>query len=236
MSTEHEHHEEVIDLEAYGKGKKPVPPGRKYKIKIDKHEYVVSVSEMTGRDILALAGKTPDKFILQQKIGPAVHRVEPDQIVSFLAHGVERFMTIPREVTEGEGPQGRRDFDLLPQDEHYLVSRGLLWEAVLESGVRRIVIHDLPIPQGYNVASASVYVRIEAGYPDTQIDMAYFYPHLRRSDQRPINALAAENFDGKEWQRWSRHRTGASAWRIGEDNLGTHLELVADWLCSELLK
>lgn len=236
MSIEHPQHEEVIDLEAYGKAGKPVPPGKKYQIKIDKQLYQVAVSELAGQEILALANKTPDKYILQQKIGPNVSRIGADELVSFLKPGVERFMTIPNEVTEGEVAQRRRDFELLSQDELYLTTLGLVWEAVIEGGVRRVVIRDWSLPVGYNLSKVDVNVRLEAGYPDTQIDMAYFHPHLARANQRPINALSSDHFDGRDWQRWSRHRTGNSIWRIGEDNLGTHMELVVDWLRAELLK
>lgn len=236
MSTEHPQHEEVIDLEAYGKEGKPVPPGKKYQIKVDKHLYQVAVSELTGREILALANKTPEKYILQQKVGPNVHRVGADEMVSFLKPGVERFMTIPNEVTEGEAAPRRRDFDLLPQDEQYLVSLGQEWEAIVEAGIRRIIIRNWMLPAGYGVSHADVNVRLDAGYPDTQIDMAYFYPHLARADQRPINGLSSDHFDGRDWQRWSRHRTDNSKWRAGEDNLATHMELVVDWLYAELRK
>jgi hypothetical protein len=236
MNTNDQQQDEVIDLESYGKANKPVPTGKRYQIKIDKQLYQVAVSELTGREILALAAKTPEKYILQQKIGSSVHRVGADEVVSLLKPGVERFMTIPNEVTEGETEQLRRDFEVLPQDLAYLSMHGLTWEAILEDGVQRVAIRGWPLPCGYNVEKVDVYVRLEAGYPDTQIDMAYFFPHLARADQRPINALSSEQFGGQNWQRWSRHRTGNSAWRMGEDNLGTHMELVVDWLRTELLK
>ena len=66
--------------------------------------------------------------------------------------------------------------------------------------------------------------------------MAYFYPGLSRADGKAIGALSPLEFDGKSWQQWSRHRTAASVWRMGEDNLSTHMTLVADWLNQELLK
>lgn len=236
MSTENQQSDDEIDVEAYAKSKKPVPPGKKYRIRIDKPSFVVDVDHMTGLQILALAGKTPDKFILQQKIGAQVTRVEPAETVSFLHPGVERFMTIPKEVTEGEGPLPRRHFDLMPDDEAYLASLNRPWEAVLEAGVRRVVLKNWPLPEGYGLDQVDINVRLEVGYPDAQIDMAYFSPHLQRADKKAIGALSSDNFDGKDWQRWSRHRTAGSAWRIGEDNLSTHMALVNNWLCEELRK
>jgi hypothetical protein len=42
--------------------------------------------------------------------------------------------------------------------------------------------------------------------------------------------------DGKQFQQWSRHRTGANPWRPGLDNVCTHLLLVNSWLEKELRK
>lgn len=95
--------DEIIDIEEYAKAKKPVPAGRKYRIRIDDNRYVVDVPSMTGRQILALAGKTPpENFILTQKLhGGKLHTVELDEVVDFTAPGVERFNTLPRQVQEG---------------------------------------------------------------------------------------------------------------------------------------
>ncbi|MBX9746205.1 MAG: hypothetical protein K2X34_04840, partial [Hyphomonadaceae bacterium] len=55
-------------------------------------------------------------------------------------------------------------------------------------------------------------------------------------DGRAIGALAHDDFDGKTWQRWSRHRTPANRWRPGIDGLSTHFALVQEWLARELMK
>lgn len=228
--------DDIIDLEQFAAAGKPAPKGRKYRIRIDKEVKVVEVDHMTGREILALVGKTPDKYILRQRTKGGVHPVGPDDTVSFLDLGVERFMTIPKEVTEGEGPQPRRQFTLLKVDADYLDGLGLRWEAVVDGGVQAAVIYGWPIPAGYNLPSADVHVRFNSGYPDTQLDMAYFAPALARADGRGINNLSMTTFDGRGWQQWSRHRTAASAWRPGTDDLSTHMALMEDWLASELRK
>ena len=227
---------EVIDIEVYAKEGKKVPKDREYKIRVDKTQYTVSSATLTGREILTLVGKTPEQFILRQKINGQVVRIELNQVVDFTEPGVERFMTIPNEVTEGEAGLMRHDFEMMQDDLIYLQSLNLPYETVLEGGVRRVLIHGFPIPKGYNVDKASVFVYLQPGYPDAQIDMAYFYPYLSRVDGKPIGALTPLAFDNKNWQQWSRHRTVASAWRMGEDNLSTHMSLVADWLNQELLK
>jgi hypothetical protein len=118
----------------------------------------------------------------------------------------------------------------------WLEGRGTPYELVAAGGARRVVLYDFAVPQGYNVPSLAANVRVEGGYPDTQIDMVYFYPQLARANGRPIAAISGDEFDGKVWQRWSRHRTPANPWRPGLDGLATHFALVQDWLERESKK
>lgn len=61
--------------------------------------------------------------------------------------------------------------------------------------------------------------------------MAYFSPGLARKDNQPIGATeSTQALDGKSFQRWSRHRTNEAPWRPGDDDVATHLVLVANWL------
>lgn len=94
---------EVVDIEEYAKAGKEVPKGKKYKIKVDKDKYEVEKEEMTGREILALAGKNPpDRFQLNQKFkGGRVEPVGLDQKVNFTVPGIEKFMTIALDQYEG---------------------------------------------------------------------------------------------------------------------------------------
>jgi len=89
------------------------------------------------------------------------------------------------------------------------------------------------LPDGYNVREASLALRLPEGYPDTQIDMAYFSPPLTRADGQPIANLTPLAIEGKNYQQWSRHRTGVNPWRAGEDDIASHLSLVDDWLRRE---
>lgn len=130
----------------------------------------------------------------------------------------------------------RRQFALPAEDMEWLDGCGYQYELVNESGVQRVVLHDYVIPPGYIVTTASVNVRIETGYPDAQIDMAYFLPHLALTSGRAIGALSPDQFDGQPWQRWSRHRTPANPWRPGIDGLATHFSLIEEWLIRETKK
>lgn len=95
--------QDVIDIEEYAKAGKKPPKAKNYRIRIDKDRYVVQVGEMTGRQILELAGKNPpERFRLDQKLhGGQTKKIELTEVVDFTAQGVERFMTLPLDQTEG---------------------------------------------------------------------------------------------------------------------------------------
>ena len=127
----------------------------------------------------------------------------------------------------------RRDFDLLPLDEKLLNEYGHPWETVLD-GSQWVLIHEFPTHKGYNHPRVTVAIRMETGYPNTQLNMAYFFPALARNDGKAIGATGAKQvIDGKTYQRWSRHRTAQNPWRIGVDGLDTHVILIEDWLTRE---
>ena len=128
----------------------------------------------------------------------------------------------------------RRQFKLPGFDLEFLKRRRLPWEAVLEGGGQWVVLHEHPVFGGYNHTTVSVALQLSLSYPDTQIDMVYFYPHLALTKGKAVGQLSTHNFDGNTWQRWSRHRTNANPWRRGYDCIETHVLLVDEWLEREL--
>jgi hypothetical protein len=74
-----------------------------YRIKIDKQHYVSPVSFMLGRQLLELAGKcNPEKWHLRQKFGDGrLVKIGLDDKVDFTTPGVEKFLTLPCDQTEG---------------------------------------------------------------------------------------------------------------------------------------
>ena len=210
---------------------------RTYKVQIDKDHYDVENVTPTARQLLLIAGKQPpEHFALYFKPhrGAPV-RIQLDEKTDLREPGVERFVTLPLDQTEGLG-EDRREFDLPADDAEWLESCEMRYELVHDGSTPRVILHGFPVPVGYNVDTVTVNVRIETGYPDAQIDMAYFLPALARLDGRPIGALCPDEFEGQTWQRWSRHRTGINPWRPGVDNLSTHFALVEHWLQRELAK
>ena len=207
-----------------------------YKIQIDKDIYPVDHPILSGRELLDIAKKTPiEQFAIYLKVsdGPP-RRIALDEKVDLRQPGVERFLTLPLDQTEGF--DGRRDFSLPQGDLDWLHSTGLHFELVSQNGVLRVVLYGFQVPDGYDPRQVDLNVRIDPGYPDAQIDMVYVHPPLARADGVPIRALASDSFDDKAWQRWSRHRTPANPWRPGLDNLATHFGLVEEWFARELRK
>ena len=96
---------EVIDLEQYAKDGNPVPPhkpGRKYRIRIDKTFKTVESPTLTGSQILGLVDKTAAGYRLDLKLrGGQTKKIEPSDVVDLTSPGVERFMTLPLDQTEG---------------------------------------------------------------------------------------------------------------------------------------
>ena len=95
--------EDLVDVEEYALAGKRPPRAKRYRIRIDKERYVVELSGMTGRELLVLAKKVPpEQWMLTQKLrGGEVKKIGLDETVDFTAPGVERFMTLPLDQTEG---------------------------------------------------------------------------------------------------------------------------------------
>lgn len=228
--------ETPINLEAYAKEGRPIPQGRRYEIRIDKERYVVDTDTITGRQILALAHKRPEDYLLhQRRRGGQTKTIEADEKVDLTGEGPERFMTMKREAQEGLAP-AQRQFRLPSADEQFLDENFGRWETISESGSQWIMVRDFELPQGFTAATSDMAIQLSAGYPDAALDMAYFYPPLQRSDAKGIPQVISQSIEGKMWQRWSRHRTGANPWIPGEDNIATHVAYVRSFLDDEFRK
>src|SRR5687767_335685 len=84
--------DEIIDVEEYALSGKPTKPHAvKFRIKIDNQKFDVQVPSMTGREILKLVAKTPDRCQLRQRVHGKVVTVGADEKVSFATPGLERF-------------------------------------------------------------------------------------------------------------------------------------------------
>ena len=205
---------------------------------MDKQRVVVTKPTITGREILAEVGKTPEGFKLyQHKCGHQPIQIGPNEVVNLREPGVERFSTMPKDTTEGlGGPPPRRQFKLPAPDHDYLDGLGLPWETIVDGQSNWLLIHEWQLPHGYNHEKTSLALLIPGNYADSQIDMVYFNAHLARLDGHFINNLSTQTIAGEVWQRWSRHRTNQNPWRAGIDDIASHLALVDEWLRREFFR
>ncbi len=95
--------EEVVDLEEYAREGKQPPLSRGYRIRINGEQFVVSIPNPTGREILTLAGLLPaENYTLRIKYaGEKPRKVELDEKVDLRKPGVEKFKALPQDQTEG---------------------------------------------------------------------------------------------------------------------------------------
>lgn len=95
---------DVVDLEEYAKAGRKPPRARSYRIRIDKQHFTVEATGMTGRELLTLAGKTPvTAYMISQKLrGGEARKISLDERADFTTPGLERFMTLPLDQTEGQ--------------------------------------------------------------------------------------------------------------------------------------
>lgn len=95
--------DEPVDIEACAQAGHDAPKAKRYRIRIDRQKHVIDRPSVTGRELLAVAGKQPHtRFRIDQKLrGGEIRKIGYDEPVSLCAPGVERFMTIPLDQTEG---------------------------------------------------------------------------------------------------------------------------------------
>jgi hypothetical protein len=127
-------------------------------------------------------------------------------------------------------PVLRREFLLPEEDVAALDALGYRWETIQAGKAGWVLVHDWPVPAGFTATHVTAAIRIVAGYPAAALDMIYVHPSLDRLDGRPIPALSSFLLDGKTYQRWSRHYTKTNPWRIGLDDVTSHLRAVEEWL------
>jgi Prokaryotic E2 family E/Multiubiquitin len=227
---------EIVDIEEHGKTCKPVPPARKYKVRIDKSYFELFTPFTTGKKLLVIANKQPiEKFDIYKVVStnPQPQKINDlDAEINLREKCLVRFVTLPKEQQEGRG--NRIGFSLPADDVEFLDNNSLLWEAIVQQS-HWLLIKDHPVPEGYNVSTVDIVLLIPPSYPAGEIDMAYFYPPLQKKSGRTIGAISYQIIDGKNFQRWSRHRKPGE-WRPGLDDISTHLLLVNNWLVNDLKK
>ncbi len=219
-------------------GHGPKPP-KAYKIKIDGTMYEVEAQFITGREILALAQKSPSQYDVGYKVhGHDVRIVGLDESVDLATPGLEKFITIQNGHTDGEeGPSGPFPFAFTEEDQSFADRHPGSVERVSEGSVNWVLIHGMDVPDGYNVSKVTAAIMLPVGYPTCGLDMVYFYPELSLTSGKAIHAAEVrQTIQGKSYQRWSRHFTSQAPWRPGIDCLETYYAMIQGWLRREVTR
>jgi hypothetical protein len=94
---------EVIDLEEYAKAGKQPPLAKGYQFTVNGQPFVVEKPEVTGREVLTIAGLLPaEEYTLRVKVsGAKPEKVGLNEKVDLRRKGIEKFKALPRDQTEG---------------------------------------------------------------------------------------------------------------------------------------
>lgn len=111
------------------------------------------------------------------------------------------------------------------RDRNYLIERGVAFEEV-DGNEKGVIFRDYTLPAGrFDQPKADILVLLPPGYPDVRPDMFFAIPWIKlsRSAQYPRAADQPHDFQGRRWQRWSRHN---DQWRPGVDGIWTMLRRI----------
>ena len=228
--------QETIDIhDCFCQGVNPILT-YKYLIRINKDKYEVEKEIITGREIILLAGKSPDSNGVRMFTKSGKKMVGLDESIDLRESGVERFVLVPLDCTEGFATA--EPFKQLTTDDVSFVKSYSeeLVDFITKGNTCWTVFRQFKLPEGYNVDVADLAIMVPSNYPLGRLDMFYFSPALSRKDAKPIGALTSTTLEGKNYQRWSRHRTPANPWNPEIDNLESHVMLATSCLEAELKK
>ena len=93
-----------IEIEPCAKGdrKPPREKGGRYLIRVDSRFYEVDKPRITGKEILALDGKSTEEYDLDRKYSDGTRKpIDGNQEVDLCERGIERFETVPHRAPDG---------------------------------------------------------------------------------------------------------------------------------------
>jgi Prokaryotic E2 family E/Multiubiquitin len=225
-----------LDIEAFttSNPRDKKPPAKRYAFRVNKKRVIINDPNPTREEILNLAGFVPvEEYRLRLKSGQGDPvEIQVGQHVDLTEPGVERF--VPNKLHVQDGLSERRDFSVPEDDTAFLNSLGLNWEAI-DCGQLWIIVRGWCPPAGFDPKQVDIALDITS-YPAGVIDMAYFSPAISRTNGANIpQADVAVTIDGRNWQRWSRHRVeGVNSWNPESDSIASHYGYMLDWFKREL--
>jgi hypothetical protein len=194
---------------------------RAFKFTIDDRQMEWGKPSISGKILKVLAGVPTDTYdvYLEVRGGGQDVLIRDTDLIDLSKPGIERFITLIRDTTEG--------LAALPEaDQRYLDLHGFAVEVVSDGPHTGVVLKQMQLPQGkFNHPAADVLVILPPGYPDVAPDMFFCDPWLTlvSAGRYPTRADQPHAFMGRNWQRWSRHNNN---WRPGVDGLHTMIKRI----------
>jgi hypothetical protein len=189
---------------------------RTFKFKLDERHLAWGKAEITGAALRQLADLQPGYALYLEVRGGHDLEIGIGDVVDLSKPGVERFITVVKETTEGRGAA------LPSRDRDYLNTHGIAYEVMTEDGQIAVVLKDFQLlpTNKFDHEQVDLLVLLPMGYPDAPPDMFYTLPWVRLVSvgRHPTRADVSHTFGGKVWQRWSRH---SNEWRPGIDGIHT---------------
>jgi hypothetical protein len=194
---------------------------KRYQITVDNKKFEWHRASIIGAEVKTLVNAKPDYGVWLVVPGPAEDReIGNNEHVDLTKPGVERFITGPKQTTEGEG-------GFLPsRDRSYLGEKQIKFEEIEADGQRGIILRNYPLPiDRFDASYADILIIIPTGYADVAPDMFYTLPWLKTkaTGAYPKAADVPFSFGGQTWQRWSRHNP---EWRAGIDGFWLMLKRI----------
>ncbi|MGD8204661.1 multiubiquitin domain-containing protein [Pantoea sp. FN0305] len=202
--------EQIVDLNGEGI-ERFISRKATWKLNVQGKEFTFDTPTVVIRDAVIRAGLNPNQawhIFLKVEGQPKVEK-HIDDVIDLRTPGIEKLRLTPKDVNNGEEARvTRREFTLLPADEHYLDEMRYSWETSLDGNARWLIIYGFELPDGYNHHQVNLALSITSGYPVNMLDMFYVYPPLARANGVSIPATEATVvIDRFAYQRWSRHRS-----------------------------
>ncbi len=213
--------DEVVDLRRPGAERfLSFKSAESHRFVIDGERKEWGAPAITGLMIKTLGEVDPEEFALWREVrGGEDILIGNEDFVDIGEIGLERLFTVVAETTAGASSLPSADCEYLELD-------GFNFEELHDGSRFGIVLKSLALPEGrYDAGQADVLILMPPGYPDVSPDMFYLTPWLKLVSQNafPPQADQAFQFNGRNWQRWSRHN---SQWRTGRDGIWTVIKRV----------
>lgn len=211
---------------------------RSWKLKVQDIVLAISTPTIVVRDALVQAGIDPDSgWTAAIKYTDAPREaIGLGGVIDLTRKGIEKLWLRPANIQNGEGMLAlKRAFALRDEDETYLAQSELKLETIVEGGRRWAIFRNISLPVGYTAGVADIAVEVPPTYPAAQLDMFYCHPHLALKSGLAIPQTEARQIiEGQSYQRWSRHRQGATTWNPTKDSIITHLAIIAESITREV--